>query len=132
MKLYNIISDIILEQASFDNQIIDAIKNKHTCDMEYNDDSSIGPGKRVIEPVALGYSKRNNKVLRAYQTSGPSLKVNEEGIPLPDWRLFRLDRINSIKPKQGEDSLFKTFTEPPSFNPFGDKSMVRMLINSKF
>ena len=132
MKLYNIISDIILEQASFDNQIIDAIKNKHTCDMEYNDDSSIGPGKRVIEPVALGYSKRNNKVLRAYQTSGPSLKVNEEGIPLPDWRLFRLDRISNIKPKQGDDSLFQTFSEPPSYNPFGDKSMNRMLVNSKF
>ena len=70
--------------------------------MEYEDDPSIGPGKRTCEPVALGYSKRNNKVLRAYQTSGPSLKVSEGGDPLPQWRLFRLDRIkilNQLKAK---------------------------------
>ena len=132
MKLYNIISTLILEQASFENQMIDAIKNKHTCEMEYRDDSSIGPGKRIVEPVALGYSKRNNKVLRAYQTSGPSLKVSEGGNPLPEWRLFRLDRVDNFKPVKGEDSLFQSFSEPPLYNPFGDKSMNRVLVNSKF
>ena len=131
MKLYNVISDLILEQA-FDSTIIDAIKNKHTCEMEYEDDPSIGPGKRTCEPVALGYSKRNNKVLRAYQTSGPSLKVSEGGDPLPQWRLFRLDRIKNLKPARGTDSLFQTFTEPPLYNPLGDKSMNRVLVNSKF
>ena len=96
------------------------------------DDASIGPGRRVIYPVAFGESLRNNKVVRAYQISGPSLKVNEEGIPLPDWRLFRTDRMNSFKPIKGEDSVFETFSEPPLYNPFGDKSMNRMLVNSKF
>ena len=115
MKLYNIISTLILEQVS-NNEIIDAIKNKHVCEMEYEDDSSIGPGKRTVEPVA----------------SGPSLKVNEEGIPLPDWRLFRVDRMSNFKPIQGEGSVFETFPEPPLYNPMGDKSMSRMLVNSKF
>jgi|TARA_R110000744_G_scaffold22825_2_gene58143 predicted DNA-binding transcriptional regulator YafY len=131
MKLYNIISTLILEQVS-NNEIIDAIKNKHVCEMEYEDDSSIGPGKRTVEPVAFGESLRNNKVVRAYQTSGPSLKVNEEGIPLPDWRLFRVDRMSNFKPIQGEGSVFETFPEPPLYNPMGDKSMSRMLVNSKF
>ena len=131
MKLYNVISTLILEQAS-QSEIIDAIKNKHVCEMEYEDDSSIGPGKRTVEPVAFGESLRNNKVVRAYQTSGPSLKVNEEGIPLPDWRLFRVDRMSNFKPIQGEGSVFETFPEPPLYNPMGDKSMSRMLVNSKF
>ena len=47
-------------------------------------------------------SKDNNPVIRAYQISGPSLKVNEKGIPLPDWRLFRTDRVKSISPQKGE------------------------------
>jgi|TARA_Y100000310_G_scaffold222207_1_gene223889 predicted DNA-binding transcriptional regulator YafY len=131
MKLYKVISTLIFEQAS-NNEIIDAIKNKHVCELEYQDDVSIGPGKRVIYPVAFGESLRNNKVVRAYQISGPSLKVNEEGIPLPDWRLFRTDRMNSFKPIKGEGSVFETFSEPPLYNPFGDKSMNRMLVNSKF
>ena len=82
------------------NEIIDAIKNKHVCELSYEDDASIGPGRRVIvQPVAFGESLRNNKVVRAYQTIRPlSLKVNEEGIPLPDWRLFRVDRMNNFKP----------------------------------
>tara|TARA_R100001377_G_scaffold73856_1_gene50013 strand:+ start:2120 stop:2515 length:396 start_codon:yes stop_codon:yes gene_type:complete len=131
MKLYNVISNLILEQAS-QSEVIDAIKNKHVCELEYEDDASVGPGKRTIHPVAFGESLRNNKVIRAYQTSGPSLKVNEEGIPLPDWRLFRLDRVSNFKPVGGVDSVFETFSEPPLYNPFGDKSMNRMLVNSKF
>jgi predicted DNA-binding transcriptional regulator YafY len=131
MNLYNAISNLILEQAS-QSDVIDAIKNKHVCELEYEDDSSIGPGKRVVQPVAYGDSLRNNKVVRAYQLSGPSLKVNEEGIPLPDWRLFRVDRMRNFKPVKGDDSLFQTFNEPPLYNPFGDKSMNRMLVNSKF
>ena len=131
MKLYNVISTLILEQVS-NNDVIDAIKNKHVCELEYEDDISIGPGKRTIYPVAFGDSLRNNKVIRAYQVSGPSLKVNEEGVPLPDWRLFRVDRVKSMKPKKGDDSLFLTFDEPPLYNPVGDNSMDRMMYNSKF
>jgi hypothetical protein len=65
-------------------------------------------------------------------TSGPSLKVNKEGVPLPDWRLFRVDRIKSMKPIKGDDSLFLTFEEPPLYNTVGDKSMDRLMYNSKF
>ena len=53
-------------------------------------------------------------------------------IPLPDWRLFRTDRIKMMKPKKGDDSLFLTFGEPPLYNTVGDKSMDRMMYNSKF
>ena len=133
MKLFNSLIELLSEQVS--NSVIkDAITNKHTCELRYMDDEKLPEGSqvRVIEPVAYGYSKKNNPVIRAYQTSGPSLKVNEKGIPLPDWRLFRVDRIKSMKPKKGDDSLFLTFSEPPLYNPSGDNSMDRMMYNSKF
>ena len=113
MKLFNSLIELLSEQVS--NSVIkDAITNKHTCELRYMDDEKLPQGSqvRVIEPVAYGYSKKNNPVIRAYQTSGPSLKVNKKGIPLPDWRLFRVDRIKSCKPKKGDDSLFLTFGEP--------------------
>jgi len=133
MNLVDSLKDILLEQVS--NSIIkDAVTNKYTCDLRYMDDEKLPEGSqvRVIQPVAYGLSKKNNPVVRAYQTSGPSLKVNEKGIPLPDWRLFRVDRIKSMKPKKGEDSLFLTFDEPPLYNPMGDNSMNRMMYNSNF
>tara|TARA_R100000988_G_C4002190_1_gene169821 strand:+ start:746 stop:1147 length:402 start_codon:yes stop_codon:yes gene_type:complete len=133
MNLLNSLIDLLSEQVS--NSVIkDAITNKHTCELRYMDDEKLPQGSqvRVIQPVAYGYSKKNNPVVRAYQTSGPSLKVNEKGIPLPDWRLFRVDRIKSMKPQKGDDSLFLTFGEPPLYNPSGDNSMDRMMYNSKF
>ena len=133
MNLFNSLIELLSEQVS--NSVIkDAITNKHTCELRYMDDEKLPQGSqvRVIEPVAYGYSKKNNPVIRAYQTSGPSLKVNEKGIPLPDWRLFRVDRIKSMKPKKGDGSLFLTFGEPPLYNPVGDNSMDRMRYNSKF
>jgi len=133
MKLFNSLISILTEQVS--NSVIkDAITNKYTCDLRYLDDEKLPEGSQVrtIQPVAYGLSKKNNPVIRAYQTSGPSLKVNEKGIPLPDWRLFRVDRVKSMLPRKGEDSLFLTFDEPPLYNPMGDNSMNRMLYNSKF
>ena len=133
MKLIGSLIELLTENVS--NSVIkDAITNKYTCDLRYLEDEKLPNGgqPRIIEPVAYGYSLKDNPVIRAYQTSGPSLKVNEKGIPLPDWRLFRVDKIKSMKPVKGEDSLFLTFPEPPLYDTTGDKSMSRMMYNSKF
>lgn len=133
MKLLGSLIELLAENVA--NSVVkDAISNKHTCELKYLDDEKLPEGSqaRTIQPVAYGYSKKNNPVIRAYQTSGPSLKVNKKGIPLPDWRLFRVDRIKSMIPMKGDDSLFLTFDEPPLYNPVGDNSMDRMMYNSKF
>ena len=133
MKLFNSLIQLVTEQVS--NSVIkDAITNKYACELRYLDDEKLPSGSqvRIIQPVAYGYSKKGNPVIRAYQTSGPALKVNKKGVPLPDWRLFRVDRVKSMKPKKGDDSLFLTFDEPPLYNPLGDNSMTRMMYNSKF
>jgi hypothetical protein len=128
---------ILITEGVANSTIKDAITNKHVCHLRYMNDDKLPRGSehRVIQPVAYGMSngKKPNPVVRAYQTSGPSLKVNEKGVPLPDWRLFRVDRMNYFSPVSGEgDEIFKTFSEPPMYNKVDDKSMSRMDYNSKF
>ena len=136
MNLFDSLTILITEGVA-NSTIKDAITNKHVCHLRYMNDDKLPRGSehRVVHPVAYGMSngKKPNPVVRAYQTSGPSLKVNEKGVPLPDWRLFRVDRMNSFAPVSGEgDEIFTTFDEPPMYNKVGDKSMSRMDYNSKF
>lgn len=126
MKLYNTLNNLILEVAS-NEQIINAIKKRQVCVIYYNGDEPGGKGLRVIEPVALGYSKKGNPVLRAWDREGASHRAYKGEKPLPSWRFFRVDRMQFIRPTQ------ETFDTPrPNYNPNGDKSMERVLINAVF
>jgi predicted DNA-binding transcriptional regulator YafY len=126
MKLQNTIKDLICEVANFDS-VIDAIKNKQKCIIYYDGDEPGGKGIRQIEPVCLGISKSGNKVLRAWDDEGASHRGYTGEKPLPGWRMFRLDKILTLKPT-GE-----IFTEiRPNFNPNGDKSMKSFIIISQF
>ena len=126
MKLYNTLNTLILEVASID-QITDAIRRRRVCVIYYNGDEPGGRGLRVIEPVCFGYSKKGNPVLRAWDKEGASHRAYLGKKPLPSWRFFRVDKMEFIRPTQ------ETFNEPrPDYNPNGDKSMERVLINAKF
>jgi len=126
MKLYNTFKHLILEVASIDS-IVDAIKHKKKIIIYYNGDEPGGKGLREIEPVCFGYSKSDNPVLRAWDESGASHTNYKGEQPLPDWRLFRVDKITSFEPT-GE----KFNTPRPGYNPNGDKGMVKVIINAKF
>ena len=105
MNLVDSLASLITEGVA-NSTIKDAITNKHVCNLRYMNDNKL---------------------------PGPSLKVNKKGVPLPDWRLFRVDRMDSFAPISSEgDEIFKTFEEPPMYNKVGDKSMSRMDYNSKF
>jgi predicted DNA-binding transcriptional regulator YafY len=126
MKLYNTFKSLILEVASVDS-ILDAIKHRHKIIIYYDGDEPGGRGLREIEPVCFGYSKSDNPVLRAWDSQGASHTGYKGEQPLPGWRLFRADKILSFKPS-GEQ-----FHEPkPGYNPSGDKSMNRVIINAVF
>lgn len=126
MRLQGALKSLIYEVASIES-ITDCIKNKKKCIIYYDGDEPGGRGLREIEPVCLGTSKAGNKVVRAWDNEGASHTGYKGEQPLPGWRLFRLDKILSIKPT-GE-----IFTEMrPNFNPDGDKSMVNVIIISKF
>lgn len=126
MKLYNIAKSLILEVASIDS-IVDAINKKNKIIIYYDGDEPGGRGLREIEPVCFGYSKSDNPVLRAWDSSGASHTGFKGKQPLPGWRLFRVDKILSFKPS-GEK-----FTElRPNYNQTGDKSMSKVIINASF
>lgn len=126
MKLYNTVKSLILEVASIDS-VVNAIKNKDKIIIYYDGDEPGGRGLRNIEPVCFGYSKAGNPVLRAWDEEGASHTAYKGEQPLPGWRLFRVDKIQSFKPS-GE----KFTTPKPGYNPRGDKSMVRVIINAVF
>ena len=126
MKLQATLKGLICEVASIDS-VIDAIKQKQKVIIFYDGDEPGGRGLREIEPVCLGVSKAGNKVLRAWDDEGASHTAYKGEQPLPGWRLFRLDKILSIKPT-GE--IFIQMR--PNFNPNGDKSMTSVIIISKF
>ena len=126
MKLYNTFNQLILEVASRD-QIFNAIRDRRVCVIYYEGDEPGGRGLRVIEPVAFGLSKKGNAVLRAWDREGESHKAYLGKKPLPSWRFFRIDKMEFIRPTQ------ETFDTPrPNYNPNGDKSMERLIINAVF
>lgn len=126
MKLQESLKSLIYEVASIDS-IVDAIKNKQKCIIYYDGDEPGGKGIREIEPVCLGTSIAGNKVVRAWEDEGASHRGYLKTRPMPGWRMFRLDKIMTLKPT-GEN-----FTEMrPNFNPNGDKSMKSIIIISQF
>lgn len=126
MNLLKTITQLITEQASY-GDVVDAIKKRKVLVIYYDGDEPGGRGLREIEPVCLGTSKANNKILRAWDKEGSSHTDFLGKQPLPGWRLFRLDKILTIKPT-GE-----IYNEPrPDYNFTGDKTMTNIILNAKF
>jgi predicted DNA-binding transcriptional regulator YafY len=126
MKLQETLKGLICEIASVDS-IVNAIKNKQKVIVYYDGDEPGGRGLRQIEPVCLGVSKAGNKVLRAWDEDGASHTAYKGEQPLPGWRLFRLDKMLSLKPSGENFAQMR-----PNFNPNGDKSMTSIIIIAKF
>lgn len=126
MKLTETLKGLLVEIASMET-VLDCVRNRKKCIIYYDGDEPGGRGLREIEPVALGYSKSDNLVVRGWEDSGASHRGYLKTRPMPGWRLFRLDKILSIKPT-GE--IFNQ--AKPNFNPSGDKSMKSVILVSKF
>ena len=126
MKLLGSLKSLITEAASIDD-IKKSIEQRQVCSIYYEGDEPGGRGLRVIEPVCFGYSKKGNPVLRAWDKEGASHRGYLGKKPLPSWRLFRVDKIITYKPTT------EVFTEmQPNYNPAGDKSMTKVIINAVF
>lgn len=126
MKLLNTFKGLITEIASLQD-VQNSIKDKNVMTIYYDGDIPGGKGFRRIEPVCLGYSKAGNLVLRAWDIDGASHTATTGEQPLPGWRLFRLDKIFTYKPT-GD----KFDSARPNYNPNGDKSMTRVILNAQF
>jgi len=111
LNLYDIMMSVLNE--SIDQQsVIDAIQNKKVVAITYNDEQPNPPlGTRWIEPCSLVDMGNGKYGIRAYAYNG----ATRRGVP--DWKLFRLDRIQSWKPTTSSFA----FAPDDRFNPNGDK-----------
>ena len=99
----------ILGLSKRDAALETAINNNLICVIEYKGDETVSSGRRAIEPVVLGvHTHSGNPVVRAWQRAGATDTPDN----MPGWRLFRVDKISSLKVTE------EKFTEPrPAFNP---------------
>ena len=89
-----------------ETELVNAINSMNRIELWYD------PGSRIVEPHVIGRSSDGNILLRAYQTEGASESGEHE-----NWKLFRVDRIDSIK------TLDERFNgSRPLYNP-NDKAM---------
>lgn len=125
MKLLNNLSQLILEAANLD-AVQDSIRKKQVITINY-DGRECGKGFRDIEPVCVGYSKKGELVLRAWERQGASHSKVTRDNPIPGWRFFKLVKILTYQP-QGDNF----YEMRPDYNPDGDKLMSSVIINAKF
>lgn len=126
MKLNGALKSLICEVASLES-VQDAINKRKVIVIYYDGDEPGGRGLREVEPVALGKSRAGNLVMRGWDREGASHTAYKGEQPLPGWRLFRLDKILTLKPT-GE-----VYNEPkPNYNFNGDKSMSSVFAIAKF
>jgi hypothetical protein len=93
-----------------------------------NEDYTMPTSKyRIIQPVALGYSKKNNMVIRGFHIIGQSeKKARETGVRSAEveneWRMFNVKNIKGVW------LTGRTFNKAPNnYNP-SDKSMNGVII----
>ena len=122
ITLKDIRSKLINENVDFDT-VLKSIRNKNYVRIRYNDSTNTAAtGSRVIQPMAVGTTKKGYPVLRAFQIGGDTKRGK------PKWKFFRLDRVESWRPMNK-----KKFNTPPAlYNRTGDKSMGTFLDNAKF
>jgi hypothetical protein len=131
MKLYNILQDIILEEISKDQQLINegvlediksAMGNTVYVWFKYKtEDGRITD--RYVMLDKLGTSLANNKVVRLWQTGGQTTKTKKNG-GVNGWKLFRLDRIipGSVRPTNMK--YYEPIRSSEPYNTTGDKKMI--------
>ena len=117
MRLSDLYKQVINESVSRD-KILSAIDNKDLIRVTYDNEAT---GPRTIQVYAFGDSKAGNPIIRVFQPFGDTESE------IPTWKTFRLDRIMSLTPTGNNFE-----TPRPNYNPTGDKSMNRVIINAKF
>ena len=129
LRLSDIIKGLLNEGVS-DDKVFDAIVNKYYVRIKYDDgirdNGTNSKGSRVIQPVAIGTTKKGYHVVRAFQPNGNSRRG------APKWKFFRLDRITSWRPMRN-----MRFNAPPDdsfgeYNRTGDRTMGTFYGNAKF
>ena len=124
-------SEHVMLREDFNNTMAmlkNAIQNKFVCTIYYKGERPglIDDGYRYIEPYALGINDRGNTVVRAWLLKGKSRRGRIDPTQVPGWRLFKIDRINSIS------TSLQKFTTPRKGYNADDSHMVEVTYSAKF
>lgn len=129
LSLSNIIDGLLRESVSND-EVLDAIHNKYYVRIRYDDEmednGGNSKGSRVIQPMAIGTTKKGYPVVRAFQTNNNSRRG------APKWKFFRLDRIQSWFPMRKKHFFTTPNDAYGEYNRVGDKTMGTFIDNAKF
>lgn len=129
ISLRDIIKRVIQESIDADS-VEDAIDNKYYVRIKYDDQrkdkSGKSKGSRLIRPLAIGTTKKDNPVVRAFQDNGSSRKG------APNYKYFRLDRIESWKPMKHKNFYDIPDSKFGEYNRTGDRSMGTFYKNAQF
>jgi hypothetical protein len=130
MKLYNIFQDIILEEISKDQELINegvlediksAMENTVYIWFKYKSKGGKITNRYVVLDK-LGTSLADNKVVRLWQVGGETTNTKKNG-GVTGWKLFRIDKIipNSIRPTNMK--YLEPIRSTEKYNTNGDKKM---------
>ena len=126
MRLYSILKEIILEEAS-DTEVGNAIVKHELVRIRYQEDDGTY-STRYIESYVLGNSKKSNKIIRVYQYAGDT--NTEFG-----WKTLRTDKIidwELLNEKPFRNPISDRIYGSPKYNKSGDKSMITIYKQAKF
>lgn len=116
-----LLEDLINENVS-KAVIVQAIKNKWVIEFDYNVGNK---GRRIVEPHAVGMSKANNLVLRAYPIGGKYTHGTNKFklFSLKDMSNLTIKKTTANRRSKDEFNILSNLKSRPNINYSGDKSM---------
>lgn len=115
--------EITVQKTIVSDDIPSILHNRTMAIINYNDEKpNPHTNARQIAIVAYGLTKAGNLAIRAYERFGDSRSAAEgEGV-IPDYRMFLVKRIQSIKPMTGTQPWGRDLLDS-RYNWLGDKGL---------
>jgi len=115
--------DITVQKTIISNDIPSLLHNRVVTMLSYNDEKeNPHTAFRQIAIVAYGITKAGNAAIRAYEMFGDSRSAADGTGVIPDYRMFLLKRIQSLKPMVGTEPWGKELLDS-RYNWSGDKGL---------
>lgn len=115
--------NITVQRSVVSNDIPSLLHNRVVTMLQYNDEKpQPATAFRQICICAYGITKAGNAAIRAYELSGDSRSAKDGTGVIPDYRMFLLKRITSLKPMQGTEPWGRDVLDS-RYNWSGDKGL---------
>lgn len=115
--------EITVQKTIISNDIPSLLHNRVVTMLSYNDEKeNPHTAFRQIAIVAYGITKAGNAAIRAYEMFGDSRSAADGTGVIPDYRMFLLKRIQSLKPMIGTEPWGKELLDS-RYNWSGDKGL---------